>query len=272
MRGKEKGFLLFYDWFKYIEKMSHRDAHMLINALVRFQTDGIEPPEFSPKIRDVAGMMFDQLRRRMEASEYGKKGRAIQLERKKAESESGGTPTATPTETPTETPTAQDEYRDKDEYLYRDRDQDRERDRDENCPCEGSSREGNSLKDAACAANSLSKKEEENEDDEDEEERRIAYGTHNNVYLTVGEYGLIKRTIPDADGYINGFSEKLYQKGYQYRDHYAAIMSWWQSDKDLPSRSGGQNTYAPAEQPSGYESTFSDSFFDAAVKRALGDA
>ena len=154
MRGKEKGFLLFYDWFKYIEKMSHRDAHMLINALVRFQTDGIEPPEFSPKIRDVAGMMFDQLRRRMEASEYGKKGRAIQLERKKAESESGGTPTATPTESPT----AQDEYRDKDEYLYRDRDQDRERDRDENCPCEGSSREGNSLKDAACAANSLSKR------------------------------------------------------------------------------------------------------------------
>ena len=73
MRGKEKGFLLFYDWFKYIEKMSHRDAHMLINALVRYQTDGIEPPEFSPKIRDIAGMMFDQLRRRMEASEHGKK-------------------------------------------------------------------------------------------------------------------------------------------------------------------------------------------------------
>ena len=68
MRGKEKGFLLFYDWFKYIENMSHRDAHMLINALVRYQTDGIEPPEFSPKIRGVAGMMFDQLRRRMEAS------------------------------------------------------------------------------------------------------------------------------------------------------------------------------------------------------------
>lgn len=269
---KEKGFLLFYDWFKYIEKMSHKDAHMLINALVRFQTDGAEPPEFSPKIRDVAGMMFDQLRRRMEASEYGKKGRAIQLERKKAESESRGTPMATPTATPTETPAAQDKY------LYRDRDQDRERDGDENCPqegspCEGTSYEGNSLKDAACAANSLSKKEEENEDeeDEDEEEQRIAYGTHNNVYLTVGEYGLIKRTIPDADSYINGFSEKLYQKGYQYRDHYAAIMSWWQSDKDLPSRQDGQNAYAPTDPHPGYESTFSDSFFDAAVKRALGD-
>ena len=271
MKGKEKGFLLFYDWFKYIENMSHRDAHMLINALVRYQTDGIEPPEFSPKIRGVAGMMFDQLRRRMEASEYGKKGRAIQLGRTEAEPYRSGTPAAPPTATPA----AQDEYEDRDEYEYSDRDRDGDRDKNktftltesETRPRERGLCDTLSCRDAAGAANSLSEKEEE-----EEVERRYAYGTHKNVYLTEGEYGLIKRTIPDAEGYINAFSEKLYSKGYQYRDHYAAIMSWWQSDKDLPSRSGGQNTYAPAEQPSGYESTFSDSFFDAAVKRALGDA
>lgn len=270
MRGKEKGFLLFYDWFKYIEKMSHKDAHMLINALVRYQTDGAEPPEFSPKIKDVAGMMFDQLRRRMEASEHGKKGRAIQLERTKAESERFGTPTATPT--------AQDEYVDKDEYTDRDEDADLYRDRDQNKtftlresetrPRERASCEKVSCGDAAGAAGSLSEKEEE-----EEVERRYAYGTHNNVYLTEGEYGLIKRTIPDADSYINGFSEKLYQKGYQYRDHYAAIMSWWQSDKDLPPRPARQNAYSAPETSSGHQGSFdTDSFFEAAVRRALGDA
>lgn len=273
MRGKEKGFLLFYDWFKYIEKMSHKDAHMLINALVRYQTDGAEPPEFSPKIKDVAGMMFDQLRRRMEASEHGKKGRAIQLERKKADSERFGTPTAPPTATSA----AQDEYVDVDEYIYRDEDADLYRDRDQNKtftlkesetrPRERTPYVGGSRADAAYAANSLSEKEEEEEVD-----RRYAYGTHKNVYLTEGEYGLIKRTIPDAEGYINAFSEKLYSKGYQYRDHYAAIMSWWQSDKDLPPRPARQNAYSAPETHSGYESTFSDSFFEAAVRRALGDA
>lgn len=271
MRGKEKGFLLFYDWFKYIEKMSHKDAHMLINALVRYQTDGVEPPEFSPKIRDIAGMMFDQLRRRMEASEHGKKGRAIQLERTEADSERSGTPTATPA--------AQDKYVDKDEYRdeYADRDEDADQDRDQNKtftltesetrPRERGLCDTLSCRDAAGAAGSLSEKEEE-----EEVERRCAYGTHNNVYLTEGEYGLIKRTIPDAEGYINAFSEKLYSKGYQYRDHYAAIMSWWQSDKDLPPRPARQNAYSAPETNSGHECTFSDSFFDAAVRRALGDA
>lgn len=267
MRGKEKGFLLFYDWFKYIEKMSHKDAHMLINALVRYQTDGVEPPEFSPKIKDVAGMMFDQLRRRIEASEHGKKGRAIQLERTKADSERSGTPTATPA--------AQD--KDIDEYEDRDKDKDvdQDRDRDQNKTftlTESETRPrgrgfgGYGI--AAGAAGSLSEKEEE-----EEVERRYAYGTHKNVYLTEGEYGLIKRTIPDAEGYINAFSEKLYSKGYQYRDHYAAIMSWWQSDKDLPPRPARQNAYSTPETNSGHQGSFdTDSFFEAAVRRALGDA
>ena len=271
MRGKEKGFLLFYDWFKYIENMSHRDAHMLINALVRYQTDGIEPPEFSPKIRGVAGMMFDQLRRRMEASEHGKKGRAIQLERAEAEPYRSGTPAAPPTATPA----AQDEYEDRDEYEYSDRDRDGDRDKNKTFTHKESEtrpRERGLCVDYSCGyaageANSLSEKEEE-----EEVERRYAYGTHKNVYLTEGEYGLIKRTIPDAEGYINAFSEKLYSKGYQYRDHYAAIMSWWQSDKDLPPRPARQNAYSAPETSSGHECTFSDPFFDAAVRRALGDA
>jgi hypothetical protein len=270
MKGKEKGFLLFYDWFKYIENMSHRDAHMLINALVRYQTDGIEPPEFSPKIRGVAGMMFDQLRRRMEASEYGKKGRAIQLGRTEAEPYRSGTPAAPPTATPA----AQDEYEDRDEYADRDGDGYGDKNKtftlteSETRPRGRGLCDTLSCRDAAGAANSLSEKEEE-----EEVERRYAYGTHKNVYLTEGEYGLIKRTIPDAEGYINAFSEKLYSKGYQYRDHYAAIMSWWQSDKDLPPRPARQNAYSAPETSSGHQGSFdTDSFFDAAVRRALGDA
>jgi hypothetical protein len=243
---------------------------MLINALVRYQTDGIEPPEFSPKIRGVAGMMFDQLRRRMEASEYGKKGRAIQLGRTEAEPYRSGTPAAPPTATPA----AQDEYEDRDEYADRDGDGYGDKNKtftlteSETRPRGRGLCDTLSCRDAAGAANSLSEKEEE-----EEVERRYAYGTHKNVYLTEGEYGLIKRTIPDAEGYINAFSEKLYSKGYQYRDHYAAIMSWWQSDKDLPPRPARQNAYSAPETSSGHQGSFdTDSFFDAAVRRALGDA
>ncbi len=74
MEQKNKDFLLFYDWFKIMRNMSHKHAHMLLNAMVEYQAEGIEPPEFPDKIKDVATLMFDQLRRRMENQINGKKG------------------------------------------------------------------------------------------------------------------------------------------------------------------------------------------------------
>ncbi len=74
MEQKNKDFLLFYDWYKIIKNMSHKHAHMLIIAMVEYQANGVEPPEFPEKIRDVATLMFDQLRRRMENQVNGRKG------------------------------------------------------------------------------------------------------------------------------------------------------------------------------------------------------
>ncbi len=56
-------------------------------------------------------------------------------------------------------------------------------------------------------------------------------GRHQNVMLTDEQYENIKKQVPDAEAYIDRFSEKLHTKGYTYADHYSTILSWWKSDK-----------------------------------------
>lgn len=65
-------------------------------------------------------------------------------------------------------------------------------------------------------------------------------GKHNNVMLTDEQYADIKAKIPDADAYIDGFSEKLHDKGYTYSDHYATLLSWWASDQHRKRKSGSR--------------------------------
>ena len=101
-------------------------------------------------------------------------------------------------------------------------------------------------------------------------EDKYGYGTYKNVYLSNGEYLSLRRKIPDADGYIDHFSEKLKNKGYRYPNHFAAIMRWWEQDKHLELN--GSPTYPPrrAVEESHYGSFDTDSFFEAAVRRSLG--
>ena len=58
-----------------------------------------------------------------------------------------------------------------------------------------------------------------------------AHGKHKNVMLTDEQYTDIKERIPDADTYIDRFSEKLHTKGYTFADHHATILAWWESDR-----------------------------------------
>lgn len=68
-------------------------------------------------------------------------------------------------------------------------------------------------------------------------------GKHNNVMLTDEEYGDICAVIPEADKYIDSFSQKLVDRGYRFDNHHDTILSWWRSDKSRhkkkPKKSGG---------------------------------
>ncbi len=74
MQEKNKDFLLFYDWFKIMETMSHKHAHLLLIALVEYQNTGVKPTDLPQKIRDIAFLMFEQIDRREYRRQTGRKG------------------------------------------------------------------------------------------------------------------------------------------------------------------------------------------------------
>ena len=85
------------------------------------------------------------------------------------------------------------------------------------------------------------------------------YGTHHNVRLTDAQYNDIKSKIPNADAYIDHFSERLKARGYTIKDHHGAILEWWEKDKDKPQRREAK--------PMGSFDT--DDFFQAAVNKGF---
>jgi hypothetical protein len=89
-------------------------------------------------------------------------------------------------------------------------------------------------------------------------------GTKKNVILTDEQYRAICDAIPDADAYIDRFSERLAAKGYRYDDHYKAIMDWWAQDKGKAKQGGRQK----AAKGGSFDV---DDFFAAAVNRTYQD-
>ena len=71
-------------------------------------------------------------------------------------------------------------------------------------------------------------------------ETRHKHGTYENVLLTDDEYQKLKDRFPDADERIDYFSERIMAKGYTYKSHYAAILSWAKKDEqDAKKNSDG---------------------------------
>lgn len=57
------------------------------------------------------------------------------------------------------------------------------------------------------------------------------YGTYRNILLTDEEYGKLKAQFPDSySEKIEHMSRAIEMKGYKYKSHYLAILSWAKSD------------------------------------------
>ena len=86
-------------------------------------------------------------------------------------------------------------------------------------------------------------------------EEKRGYGRFKNVMLTQNEYGQLFREFgPRVDGLINDFSVKLEAKGYNYKNHYAALLLW-EAENRTGTRLGtpGETLNKPEPSPSGFD-------------------
>lgn len=86
-----------------------------------------------------------------------------------------------------------------------------------------------------------------------------ARGTYQNVYLTDSEYADLKAAgIPDS--YIDYFSKRIKESGYNYDCHHDFIRKWWEKDRKKAPWNG---------RPKEHEGSFdTDEFFQAALRRS----
>ena len=95
-------------------------------------------------------------------------------------------------------------------------------------------------------------------------DEKKGYGRFKNVMLTQFEYGqLFKEFGPKVEGLINDFSTKLEAKGYNYKNHYAALLLWEEENRK------GVRLGTPPESlnvPEPFESGFdAEEFFQIAL-------
>lgn len=101
----------------------------------------------------------------------------------------------------------------------------------------------------------------------------------NNIYNTlsnerVDTKSVISNALSDSelnslhaqgvpDDYIEFYFKKISERGYQYDDHCAAILSWWQKDK--------HRWCSPPTEKEKTSSFDTDDFFETALRRSYGD-
>ena len=285
-----KGILIFKEWLVSMEKLPPKEYKKMIIAMCDYQFNDVPPPEFTGKSALVAPIIFPCLQRRKEASAKGQKGADARyrstnasVETASAEQPSKSTkasvkePFSSPSDTGSANSSANgsangsvnnsadgsangsaignriEEYskekNSKEEYSIE------ERSKGKNASEAFSATQGR-----AKDANALA------QENKQEDFLKKRYGYYSNVLLTEEEYHRIKSTIPDADEYINKFSRKLNDKGYQYDDHATTILDWWKKDSGLPSNN---RQAEPSDEPQGSFDT--DEFFELAVRRSLGE-
>lgn len=116
---------------------------------------------------------------------------------------------------------------------------------------------GESKQDTNCASKSTSKsasnsttyikkkKKEENKKEEQEIEKK-AYGPFRNIWLSDEEMTHLQLRIPDPQQLIHRMSLFTESTGKDYQNHYAALLQWWEKDKQnmTPTQLKDQETEA----------------------------
>lgn len=131
----ENGFLFFYDWTEVFERLAPKEFKELFLAMLKYQRDGVEPPQFTGKAEIAAMFLFPQISRRKYCMESGKKGGAKRVESgngKGTVPEGAPDPSLEPSLEPSPEPPLQGsvKHKDKDKDIDKDKDQDQDQDQD----------------------------------------------------------------------------------------------------------------------------------------------
>ena len=77
MADRNKDFLLFSEWYEALMSMSPKNCKLVLHSMVEYQMNGVQPPEFPDRIKDVCDLMFSDLTRRIERQKNGKLGAEV---------------------------------------------------------------------------------------------------------------------------------------------------------------------------------------------------
>ena len=296
MSETDKGVLIYNEWFDAMENLSPKDFKAMIYAMYNYQIHDIPPPEFKGKSAIMSSVIFPYIKRRKQQSERGKLGAEAKASRIYRASREAMPP-----------PSPQEIERDENSIPSASSGASSDASRGASSDASSQRIVKKSVEENKIAENNLKERSvsepstgdtppapSASPDADDEEaltlalapvEKQKGYGVYGNVFLSTSEYLLIKNTIDDAEKYIDNFSAKLYAKGYRYPNHAQAILDWWKKDSRLPG-DGGSAAVSPTPggsfgssgaktAPSGSfgsgGSFDTDSFFEAAVKRSLGE-
>ena len=310
MSNIDKGILIFNEWMEAMKCLPMNERAEIIYAIYDLQINNIAPPKFSGTAQALASVFFPCIERRRKQSERGLASAAAR--RAKQETQSAKQHTSQ------NDPIANDATNDatngatngaingatngainqriiknnKIQYNI----EERSKETDAKASTVGF--------DESADADALALYEAEKDDfdanmpdesfctEANDEDGEFGYGRYRNVHLSNEEYLKIKQIIPDADGFIESFSQKLHDKGYRYPNHAKAILDWYYRDAALPAnRLQGEHstyqtyqTYQPQPHNSyGHSKSYSpppsnecfptlDELFELAVRRSLGNA
>ena len=284
MSKTDTGVLIFTEWFESLRELNPKQFKAVLMAMYEYQIKGIDPPEFTGGARMVSNLIFPYITRRKQQAAFGRLGSEARYGRLPDEDGAEGSdrsdtaishpnsplghepitfPPARPSSSPSSTPANHRIEKNKIEKLsIEERSVEEKRKED---PTEAHSHRGcEELSEDALSKDALS------ENARAEKEKKCCFGVHKNVLLTRDDYEFIKAKIPNADSYIDKFSAKLHTKGYQYPNHAQALLDWYERD----SKFGycGSNDASHRDGQSSDSGSFNtDSFFEAAVRKSLGE-
>ena len=298
MSNIDKGVLLLYEWCDAMTVLSGEEYKALMEAIIHSQRDNTPPPKFTGVANAIASIILPYIERRKQQAERGRAGAAVRYERENKSTavvQASANVTANSTANGTANGTANDQNKNKIKNKNK-----FNLNRERNINSADSGWEAATVGfDYSADADALALREDKKDDsdadmpdklfcaDNSYEGNEFGYGRYRNVYLSTEEYLQIKQVIPNADEFIESFSQKLHDKGYRYPNHAKAILDWYKRDSALPA-SRPQGSYsppahyshgyfhdysgAPAPPPSNESFPTFDEFFDAAVRRSLGEA
>ena len=296
-----KGVLIYNEWFDAMKNLNAKDFKSLILAMYDYQIYDVPPPEFKGKSSIVSSMIFSCLKRRKQQAARGKLGAESRANRASAIKKDEVSPPTSPVfdihffspsaamSTAASTDKENAPSGDENDEASGDLSTATSQSIEEHSVAEYSITEHNLAERSVAyptlcggdmppdrseigtqipSAPSQTGAKAPTSNALSLAETQKGYGIYQNVFLSNSEYLLIKNTVDNAEKYIDNFSAKLYSKGYRYPNHAQAILDWWKKDSRLPK---DKSTDTSPNSPPSYGSFDTDRFFEAALKRSLGE-